>query len=83
MGDGLLTHHLASLKEKRNLMSTHYRYRRIYPCQPNYSPGVNEGSPGAEVLDSNDDMDEDNDISFEIPRIRVSGSSAKSLHRQD
>ena len=33
-------------------------------------PGVDEGAPGAEVLDSNDDMDEDNEIPFEIPRIR-------------
>ena len=30
-------------------------------------PGVDEGPPsGAEVLDSNDDMDEDNEIPFEI-----------------
>jgi hypothetical protein len=36
-------------------------------------PGVDERAPGAEVLDSSDDMDEDNEILFEIPgRIRVS-----------
>jgi len=28
---------------------------------------VDEGAPGSEVLDSNDDMDEDNEISYEIP----------------
>ena len=28
---------------------------------------VDEGAPGAEVLDANDDMDEDNEIPFEIP----------------
>ena len=30
-------------------------------------PGVYEVAPGAEVLDSNDDMDEDNEIPFEFP----------------
>jgi len=36
-------------------------------------PGVDEGAPGAEELDSSDDMDEDNEILFEIPgRIRIS-----------
>jgi len=30
-------------------------------------PGVDEGAPGAEVLDSSDDMDEDDEILFEIP----------------
>jgi hypothetical protein len=29
-------------------------------------PGVDEGAPGAQVLDSIDDMDEDNEILFEI-----------------
>ena len=38
-------------------------------------PGVYEVAPGAEVLDSNDDMDEDNEIPFEIPRIRLSSST--------
>ena len=28
---------------------------------------VDEGAPGSEVLDSNDDMDEDNEIPYEIP----------------
>ena len=36
-------------------------------------PEVDERAPGAEELDSSDDMDEDNEILFEIPgRIRVS-----------
>ena len=40
-------------------------------------PAVDEGVLGAEVLDSNDDMDEDNKISFEIPgRIQVSASTS-------
>ena len=30
-------------------------------------PGVDEGAPGVEVLDSSDDMDEDNEILFKIP----------------
>ena len=38
--------------------------------------GLDEGAPGDEVLDSNDDMDEDNEIPFEIPRIRVRASSS-------
>jgi hypothetical protein len=28
---------------------------------------VDEGAPGSELLDSNDDMDEDNEIPYEIP----------------
>jgi hypothetical protein len=32
-----------------------------------HEPGVYEFAPGAEVLDSNDDMDEDNEIPFEFP----------------
>ena len=32
-----------------------------------HEPGVYEVAPGAEVLDSNDDMDEDNEIPFEFP----------------
>ena len=36
-------------------------------------PEVDERAPGAEVLDSSDDMNEDNEILFEKPgRIRVS-----------
>jgi hypothetical protein len=36
-------------------------------------PAVDEGAPSAEVLDSNYDVHEDNEIPFEIPgRIRVS-----------
>jgi hypothetical protein len=30
---------------------------------------VDEGAPGAQVLDANDDMDEDNEIPFEIPDV--------------
>ena len=38
---------------------------------------VDEGAPGGEVLDSNYDMHEDNEIPFEIPgRIRVSASTS-------
>ena len=36
--------------------------------------GLDEGAPGTEVLDSNDDMDE---VTFEIPgRIRISGNTS-------
>ena len=33
----------------------------------NPEPGVDEGAPEAEVLASNDDVVEDNEIRFEIP----------------
>ncbi len=32
---------------------------------------MDEGAPGAEVLDSNDDMDEDNEIPVEIPQCSL------------
>jgi len=31
------------------------------------TPRMRAWAPGAQVLDSNDDMDEDNEIPFEIP----------------
>jgi len=39
-----------------------------------YQPGVHEGDPGAEVLDANDDMDEDNEIPLEMPGRIMSGT---------